>query len=163
MSRSSVSVILAASIGLVACDRVPEDLPEPWRAPDAAAVSSCEDTVPPPPPLLVQSPADLGECLPPSFPSEWLPIRVSVRGDGRAGDDLAFESQCGWIPVPVPSAVEACIRARLKQYRWLVIETCPGNDVVQAGFLAAVRPTIPPTRYAARSVPARWTRSGCGA
>ena len=145
---------------LLACSRERLELPEPWRPPVVEV--RCDNVVPPPPPTLIESPADLGECLPASFESDWLPITVSVDVDGRAGTHLAFESPCGWVPVPVPSGVEACLRAKLQGYRWFVLEACPGEGALEPAYLSAVKPTPRVARFARDLSLPRWTGSGCG-
>jgi hypothetical protein len=154
-------VAIAASLGVSpACSREPVELPEPWRPPVVEV--RCDNVVPPPPPTLIQSPVDLGECLPSSFEGDSLPITVSVDRDGRVGTELTFQSPCGWVPVPIPSGVEPCLRAKLKEYRWFVMETCPGEGALEPAYLSAVKPSPKVVRVARDMSLPRWTGSGCG-
>jgi hypothetical protein len=107
-------------------------------------------------------PADLGECLPSSFPYAAIPIQVWISPEGMSRGSLAFYDQCSGKTYAVPEPVQACLREKLSRWRWLVT-TC-GDDQTprrdQEYLVQAVRPK--------RSVPKSlvqfpaWTRSyGC--
>jgi hypothetical protein len=120
-------------------------LPEPKGVPFGIVEGPCGLVpLPPPPwPMLVESPTDLGQCLPVDYPEPAVTVQVRVAPDGHARSELGYYDQCSGRTFVVPPAVERCFQEKLHRWKWEVIETCPARPLDQDYVLAAHRPSSP--------------------
>jgi hypothetical protein len=156
--------VVAACVTFAACAGKEPELPAPRSGSLIESEGPCGVLPPPPPPwpILVKSPTDLGQCLPATHPDEAITVQVKVAPDGSARPELGFYDQCSGTTFDVPMEVQRCLQARLREWRWVVIETCPARPLDQDYVLAAVRPNPQKARRqeTASDLP-RWTSRGC--
>ena len=106
---------------VVACRAADE--PPPVASPPLEVEAGVLPVAPPPPRVLAH-PTDIGECLPPSFPHSEVPVVVTVSYTGKALS-LDFRSPCGGEVFTVSQPISDCIRAKLTQWEWLIVDDGP--------------------------------------
>jgi hypothetical protein len=165
IERSRPMLVVLAAVLLAACADEDVDLPAPRSQKPLFVLEGPCGLVPPPPPpgpILSDSPTDLGTCLPADYPDAAVTIQLQIAPDGRARPPVSYYDQCSGTTFQVPEAVQDCLTARLREWRWVPIEMCPSHPTDHLYVVSAVRPTRRGrvTSTAASSLPP-WTSLGC--